>query len=108
MLLTVASGALLVLGLLMTFSASFVASTAQTGDAFGIFSTQLRWAVLGLPLAVAAAAVDHRLWRRAAVPLLLVSLALSALVLIPGVGVARFGARRCSPSGRSASSRRRR
>ena len=85
---------LLLLGLLMTFSASFVASTAQTGSAFGIFGRQLLWSVVGLPLLVGAMLVDYRVWRRVAPLLVLVSLVAALLVVIPGIGVQVNGARR--------------
>ena len=86
--------ALLVLGLVMTFSASFVQSAAQSGDAFEIFVRQLAFCAAGLPLLVGAALLDHRVWRRLALPLVVVALAASALVLVPGLGVRVNGARR--------------
>jgi cell division protein FtsW len=92
--LAATAATLLVLGLVMTFSASFVQSAAQTGDAFGIFQRQLLWCLLGLPAMVAAALSDYRLWRRVATALLAVSLVATALVLVPGVGVMVNGARR--------------
>jgi cell division protein FtsW len=92
--LAATSATLLVLGLVMTFSASFVQSAAQTGDAFGIFQRQLAWCLLGLPAMVTAAFSDYRLWRRVATPLLLISLIAAAVVLVPGVGVMVNGARR--------------
>ncbi len=94
LLLAATTVVLLLLGLLMTFSASFVASTAQTGNPFGIFSKQLLWSLLGLPLAAAAALMDYRIWRRLATPLLALSLVAAAVVVIPGVGVLVGGARR--------------
>ncbi|HWH31291.1 MAG TPA: putative lipid II flippase FtsW, partial [Egibacteraceae bacterium] len=85
---------LTVLGLVMTFSASFVASAAETGGAFDIFRRQLLWCLLGAPLLFGAARTDYRVWRPLAAPLLAVSLLAAALVLIPGVGVMVNGARR--------------
>lgn len=85
---------LLVLGLVMTFSASFVQSTVMTGSAFGIFGRQLLWCVLGLPLLCLAAVVDYRVWRRLAPALLALSIVSAILVVIPGVGVMVNGARR--------------
>jgi cell division protein FtsW len=93
-LLAATVAVLSVLGLVMTFSASFVQSTLDTGDAFALFTRQLQWSALGVPVMVAAAAVDHRTWRRIALPLLLLSLGLAVLVLVPGVGVMVNGARR--------------
>lgn len=85
---------LLVLGLVMTFSASFVASAAETGGAFGIFGRQLAWSVIGAVLLIGASRTDYRIWRRFALPLLVVSLIAAVVVLIPGIGVKVSGARR--------------
>jgi len=90
---------LLVLGLLMTFSASFVqsaADTADTGqpDAFGIFRRQLLWCLMGVPLTVGVALRDYRSWRPYVRVFLVVALLLAIAVVIPGVGIARSGARR--------------
>lgn len=93
-LLAVATALLLLVGLAMTFSASFVQSTATTGEPFGIFARQAFWAALGLPALVGAAVLDHRIWKRLAGPLLVVTLAGLALVLVPGLGREVNGARR--------------
>jgi len=93
-LLTATILVLTVVGLVMTFSASFVASAAETGGAFDIFKRQLTWCILGAPLLVGAARADYRVWRRLAGPLLAVSLLAAVVVVIPGVGVSVNGARR--------------
>jgi cell division protein FtsW len=90
---------LVLLGLLMTFSASFVQSAAATAasgrpDAFSIFRRQLLWALLGIPLMVGVALRDYRTWRPYISALLIVSLILAVAVVIPGVGIERSGARR--------------
>ncbi|MPZ71943.1 MAG: putative lipid II flippase FtsW [Nitriliruptorales bacterium] len=85
---------LLLAGLVMTFSASFVQSTVQTGNAFGIFGKQLLWSAVGLPLLVATAITDYRRWRPVARGLLAVSLIAAVVVVIPGIGVEVNGARR--------------
>ncbi|MBA3371917.1 MAG: putative lipid II flippase FtsW [Euzebyaceae bacterium] len=92
--LVATTAVLWLLGLIMTFSASFVASTAESGNAFGIFARQLLWNLLGLPLMVVAARCDYRRWRHLAIPLLVVSLVAAAAVAIPGVGIVVNGARR--------------
>ncbi len=93
-LLTATVVVLLVLGLVMSFSASFVRSTAETGDPFGIFRRQLLWCLIGLVPMTVAARLDPGVWRRAAGPLLIVGLVLSALVLVPSIGLEAYGARR--------------
>jgi len=93
-LLATGAGVLLVLGLVMTFSASFVQSTLQDGNPFGIFLRQLLWCGVGLVPTALAAMVDYRRWRRIALPLLAVSLGASAVVLVPGLGTEMNQARR--------------
>ena len=85
---------LLLTGLVMTFSASFVQSTRDFGDPFGIFRRQLLWCLVGLVPMTLLALVDYRRLRRFAPVLLVVSLVLLALVLVPGLGVKVQGARR--------------
>lgn len=85
-------GSLLLLGLVMTFSASFVQSTAQSGDAFEVFNRQAFWAVIGLPVAALIAMVDYRTWRRG-IPLAL-GATLAALVLVLVIGEEINGSRR--------------
>ncbi|HUH07237.1 MAG TPA: putative lipid II flippase FtsW [Egibacteraceae bacterium] len=94
LLLTATAAVLLVLGLVMTFSASFVHSAGESGDAFGIFQRQLLWCAIGLPPMVLAASVDYRLWRRMSGPALAVTLLAVALVLVPSIGHEVNGARR--------------
>jgi cell division protein FtsW len=93
-LLAATTATLVVLGLVMAFSASFVRSTGETGDAFGLFLKQLLICALGLgPMAVLAL-TDYRRLRPLAVPGMAVALLLCALVLVPGVGIEENGARR--------------
>jgi len=91
--LTVVTVLLMLLGLLMSFSASIV-DAAQEGDAFGTFRRQATWAILALPaFAIATRFPRHHL-RRLSWPLMFLALGLLVMVLIPGVGVTRFGATR--------------
>ncbi|CAN5911619.1 putative lipid II flippase FtsW [soil metagenome] len=83
---------LILLGLLMTFSASFVQS-AVAGDAFRIFRRQLLWCLLGIPVTIAVALRDYRTWRPYVRPLIIMSLLLAIVVVTP-VGLERSGARR--------------
>jgi len=94
LVLAATTGALLVLGLVMTFSASFVQAVKQTGDAFGIFAKQLLWCGVGLIPMLIAAAVDYRRWRSLVSPLMLATLVAMTAVLVPGLGVEVNGARR--------------
>ncbi len=91
--LTVVVGLLLVVGLVMSFSASVV-DAAESGDAFGILRRQAAWTVVGVPAFLLVAAVDHRRWRVLSWPLVIAAVVGLVLVLLPGVGLTRGGSTR--------------
>ncbi|MEX0869506.1 MAG: putative lipid II flippase FtsW [Nitriliruptoraceae bacterium] len=84
---------LLVFGLVMSFSASFV-EAATAGDPFGVFRRQATFAVLGTIAFAAAARMPHIWWRRLAWPMIATTLVALVLVLVPGIGIERFGSTR--------------
>ncbi len=91
--LTVVTVLLMLLGLLMSFSASIV-DAAQDGDAFGTFRRQITWALLSIPVFFVATRIPRRYLRTLSWPMMLVAVVLLILVVLPGVGVTRFGATR--------------
>ncbi|MFO7959871.1 MAG: putative lipid II flippase FtsW [Nitriliruptoraceae bacterium] len=90
---TVLTLLLLLLGLVMSFSASFVPA-AEAGDPFAVFRRQAAWAVIGLVAFGVAARLDHRIWRGLAWPMLVLALVGLVLLLVPGVGETRYGSTR--------------
>ena len=90
---TVVVGLLLVVGLVMSFSASVV-DAAENGDPFGILRRQVAWSVLGVPAFLAVSAIDHRVWRRLSWVMLAAAIVGLVLVLVPGVGLTRGGSTR--------------
>ena len=91
--IAVVAGLLLVVGLVMSFSASVV-DAAEGGDPFGILRRQLAWAALGVPAFLVVAGIDHRVWRRLSWPMIAAALIGLVLVLIPGLGLTRGGSTR--------------
>lgn len=91
--LTVITVLLLLLGLLMSFSASIV-DAAQEGDAFGTFRRQALWTAIAVPAFAIATRFPRRNLRTLSWPLMFVTLVLLVLVVVPGVGETRFGATR--------------
>jgi cell division protein FtsW len=81
-------------GVVMVYSASAVYAGARLGDPLWFFKRQALGAVIGLSVLLAAMKVGYRRLEPLAVPLLLVSLLLLALVQVPGIGHAAGGARR--------------
>ena len=92
MLLAVAG--LLALGMTMVLSTSYLYSQERYGDGTYFFRKQLIAMGAGVIALVACTVVPSTLYRRFAYPLLAVSFIILAMVLIPGVGVNRGGARR--------------
>ena len=79
---------LLALGIVMLYSAGM----AQTGARY--LTMQLYWAGLGIVVCFVATAIDYRWLKKIAWPLLGLTVLLLILVLIPGIGIIRNGARR--------------
>ena len=84
--------ALVGIGLVMVFSASAMMSEARYGSTTLFFRKQLIWDVLGLCAMLGFMRVDYHIWQRWTKPLLAVSVAGLALVLV--VGPIVKGARR--------------
>jgi cell division protein FtsW len=93
-MLWVAVALLTMVGLVMVLSASSVTAFAEYGSSFLFFQRQAVYALFGGLVALAAARLPYRLWQRAWVPLLGVSLLLLVLVLHPSVGTVAGGAAR--------------
>src|SRR5256885_11819685 len=84
-LLLSSSGLLLVIGLVMVFSATSVQSYAASGNAFFSVSRQAVFALLGLVAFWAFQRLPARTYRALGLPLLILSVAL--LVLLDRLGV---------------------
>lgn len=83
---------LLIVGLVMSFSASIV-DAAEFGDPFIVFKRQLVWAAIGVPAYYVVASLDVKVWRTVAWPLLILALFGLFLVLTPA-GITRQGSTR--------------
>jgi cell division protein FtsW len=85
---------LLALGMTMVLSTSYLYSQERYGDGTYFFRKQLLAMGAGAAALVACSMVPSALYRRFAYPLLAVSFIFLTLVLVPGIGVNRGGARR--------------
>ena len=83
---------LVVLGLMMVYSATFDWSYQAYESSFRIASRQFLWVGLGMVVMMAVAAVPYGRWQQWAVPIMGGALLLLVLVLL--IGDDRFGARR--------------
>ena len=86
--------ALLALGMTMVLSTSYLYSQERYGDGTYFFRKQLIAMGAGAVALIASSLLPSTLYRRFAYPILGISFVVLFLVLIPGVGVSRGGARR--------------
>lgn len=83
---------LVIVGLMMTYSATFDWSYQKYQDSFRIASRQFMWTGLGMVVMIIAASIPYDWWQHMAVPVMGATLLSLILVLI--LGDDRFGARR--------------
>jgi cell division protein FtsW len=86
--------ALTAFGIVMVYSASSVRSYFSTADPGAQGIEQLVWAALGLGALLVASRTDFRHLRYLAIPIYVITLALLAAVLVPGIGSEINGSRR--------------
>jgi cell division protein FtsW len=91
-LLLASTIALVVLGTLMVYSASFVVAHNEFNDDAYFLVRQLVWVAAGGVGMLIAARVDYRRWRSLSLPIMFLCIAMLVLVLVPGVGSSSYGA----------------
>lgn len=92
--LLIAVTGLVLFGLVMVYSASFIFAQERVGDGFALIKKQILFAGLGFLALVGAAHVNYRHWARLALPILGLAVGMLVLVLIPGIGARAGGAQR--------------
>jgi len=91
-LLLASTIALLVLGTLMVYSASFVVAHNEFNDDAYFLVRQLVWIGAGSIGLLITARIDYRRWRTLSLPIMLLCIAMLVLVLVPGIGSSSYGA----------------
>jgi cell division protein FtsW len=91
--LALATFALVSFGLMMVFSTTFDWSYQTTGSPVMIFLKQVRSLGIGLAVAAILSRLDYRIWRRVAVPVMVLTIA-ALIVLLTLVREESFGAQR--------------
>jgi len=89
-----AAFALALFGLVMIYSASSYSAKADTGDSFFFVKKQMSGLLMGVAAFGFFALLDYRRLKRFALPALLLSYIMLALVFVPGIGVENYGAKR--------------
>jgi cell division protein FtsW len=82
-LLLASTIALLVLGTLMVYSASFVVAHNEFNDDTYFLVRQLMWIAAGLVGMFISARVDYRRWRALSLPIMFLCMGMLVLVLVP-------------------------
>ncbi|MBX5490689.1 MAG: putative lipid II flippase FtsW [Chloroflexi bacterium] len=100
LVLLIAVLVLLVLGIVMVYSASFIIGHNEFNDGNYFLLRHLTALMVGLVALGLVAGIDYRRWQRWAGVGLVVCLVLLVLVLIPGIGSEVYGARRWITLGR--------
>jgi cell division protein FtsW len=85
-MLLISAGALTILGLIMVFSASSIHSIDTKGSAISFLLRQLLFVAISIPLAGYLSKLSIGRWELVGRFGLLISIALLAVLLIPGVG----------------------
>jgi cell division protein FtsW len=78
---------LVVIGLVMVYSASAAIAAGRYGDPTYFVSRQAVWVVVGLAAFTAGAVIDYHAWRRVVAPLTLCAVAILVVVLVAGWSV---------------------
>lgn len=81
-------------GIIMVYSASSVMAAKNFHDGAYFLKRQLLFAIVGFGIVYATMQTDYTIWRKYAVPLLVISLIMLVVVLTPGIGGKVKGASR--------------
>ncbi len=92
--LCLAVAALLVIGMAMVYSSSFVIAHNEFQDDFYFLIRQLIWAAVGTAALIALARIDYHRWQRLSVLAMGLSILALVLVLTPAFGESAYGAQR--------------
>lgn len=85
---------LLVLGLIAVADASAPQALNTFSDKFYFVKQQAIWAVVGIILMFIMSRIKYSFWGKMAIPIFAISVLALLIVLIPGIGVKVYGARR--------------
>lgn len=85
--------ALLLIGIIMVYSASAIWASYKFDDSFYFAKRQILFAGIGIMAMFIVANISYPTWRKYAKPILLCCFILLIVVLIPGIGLVRGGAR---------------
>jgi cell division protein FtsW len=85
---------MVIFGLIMVYSSSFIYAQERTGDGFAFIKKQLVFAALGFGAMFTASRIPYRKWADWAYPVATITIGMLGIVLIPGIGTRVLGAQR--------------
>jgi cell division protein FtsW len=91
-LLLASTIALLVLGTLMVYSASFAVAHNEFNDDAYFLIRQLLWVGVGTVGMLLGMRIDYRRWRKLSLLVMIATVGMLILVLVPGIGASSYGA----------------
>lgn len=83
-----------IIGVFILYESSTYTALLSIGDKYYFVKNQVVWFVIGLAACIFVSKINYKLYYKAALPLLLVSIALLVLVFFPGIGLSLQGAHR--------------
>jgi len=92
-LFNIALFTIILIGLIMIYSASSIWAEYKTGSSFYYVIRQILFFILGLIGYITASKINYQRWKKYANIIFTLCLLLLILVLIPGIGIVRGGAR---------------
>ena len=84
---------LMLFGLLMVYSSSFIWAEYKYGNSFHYFIYQGAFIIIGIFIMFFLSKIHYSFYYKHAIKLLLIAIVLLVLVLIPGIGIVRNGSR---------------
>ena len=93
LLLLILTISLTIIGLVFVLSSSYILANHRFDDPFYFFKRQLLFANIGFIGMIAISKINYKAYKNHATKFLIISFIMLALVLIPGIGMVRGGAR---------------
>jgi cell division protein FtsW len=85
---------LLTIGIIMVFSSSYIMAYKWYGNSFYFFTRQAAYSVIAIVVFFIALRIDYHIWRKFAIPILLLSIFLLTMLYLPGLARYIRGAKR--------------
>lgn len=89
----VSTFALVIIGIIMVYSSSAIWAEYKLNNPYFYLIRQTLFAIIGFAILIIISNINYKFWKNKSFHIFLISLLLLILVLIPGIGIVRGGAR---------------